>query len=98
MTIDQFEGRQAQVEGAALSFSDGAGLSITGSMALPGTSTFLQLSNVTDRRAFVNYDLTSARHVVAPSNATFEASNLRVMQRTEASHAGSPAAKPTSAR
>ncbi len=80
ITIDQFEGRQAQTDGAALAFSDGAGLSITGSTAIPGTSTFLQLSNVTDRRAFVNYDLTSAKRPVVPSNTTFQTSNLRAIQ------------------
>ncbi len=83
IAIDQFEGRQAQADrGAALSFSDGAGLSITGSTAAPGTSVFLQLSNVTDRRAFVNYDLSAAKHLIEPARATFDTSNLRGVQST----------------
>jgi len=72
VSIDQFEGRQAQTgAGAALSFSDGAGLSITGSTAASGTSVFLTLSKVADRRAFVNYDLSAAKRPIAPANATF---------------------------
>jgi len=82
VNIDQFAGRQAQTDGAALSFSDGAGLSITGSTATSGTSTFLRLSNVSDRRAFVNYDLTSAKHLVEPANTTFQTSNLRAIHYT----------------
>jgi len=77
VSVDHFEGRQAQTGGgAALSFSDGAGLSITGSIAAPGTSAFLKLSNVTGRRAFVNYDLGAARQTIVPSSATFRTSNL----------------------
>ncbi len=83
INIDQFEGRQAPTKftpsktAAALSFSDGIGLSVTGSSAAAGTATFLKLSNVTGRRAFVNYDLTSAKRAVVPANATFRTSNLR---------------------
>jgi hypothetical protein len=77
VNIDHFEGRQAQTRGgAALSFSDGAGLSITGSTAAPGTSAFLKLSHVTDRRAFVNYDLGAARQKIVPPSTTFRTSNL----------------------
>jgi hypothetical protein len=75
INIDQFEGRQAQARGAALSFSDGVGLSITGSTAAPGTSTFLNLSKVSDRRAFVNYDLTAARRIIVPAGTTFRTEN-----------------------
>ena len=74
--IDRFEGKQAQPSGAALSFSNGAGLSITGSTAAPGTATFLKLTNVTDRFAFVNYDLTAAKQIIEPRTATFHTSNL----------------------
>jgi hypothetical protein len=78
VTIDQFEGRQAQTNtGAALSFSDGTGLSITASTAAPGTATFVSLSNVKDRRTFVNYDLSAAQHFIVPANARFKTSNLR---------------------
>lgn len=81
VTIDQFEGRQAPAAGgAALSFSDGIGLSITASTAASGTTTFLKLSNVTDRRAFVNYDLSAAKHAIVPANATFRTSTLHTVQ------------------
>lgn len=77
VTIDQFEGRQAQTNtGAALSFSDGTGLSITASTATPGAATFVSLSNVKDRRTFVNYDLSAAQHSIVPANALFKTSNL----------------------
>jgi hypothetical protein len=83
ITIDQFEGRQANSNqertnsGAALSFSDGTGLSITASTAAVGTATFVRLSNVKDRRAFLNYDLSAARHVIVPANTIFKTSNLQ---------------------
>lgn len=83
VSVDQFEGRQAPaVGGAALSFSDGAGLSITGSTAAPGTAAFLQVSNVTDRRAFVNYDLSAAKRAIVPANATFRTSNPHAVKQT----------------
>ena len=72
LNIDRFEGRQAQTAGgAALSLSDGAGLSITESTAASGTSVFVKLSNVADRRAFVNYDVRAAKHLIAPASTTF---------------------------
>jgi len=77
VTIDQFDGRQSSAAGgAALSFSDGAGLSITGSSAAPGTAVFLKVLNVADRRAFVNYDLSAAKHKIVPENTIFKTSNL----------------------
>lgn len=83
VTIDQFEGRQAPAgRGAALSFSDGQGLSITGSTAAPGTAVFLKLSNVTDRRVFVNYDLSAAKRSIVPPNTTFKTSSLQTVRRT----------------
>jgi hypothetical protein len=84
VTIDQFDGRQAQAaRGAALSFSDGAGLSITGSTAALGTAVFLKLSNVTDRRAFVNYDLSAAKQTIVPANTRFKISNLHTPRRND---------------
>jgi len=84
VTIDQFDGRQAQAaRGAALSFSDGAGLSITGSTAALGTAVFLKLSNVTDRRAFVNYDLSAAKQTIVPANTGFKISNLHTPRRND---------------
>jgi len=77
ITIDQADSNQAQTDaGAALSFSDGTGLSITASTAAPGTATFLKLFNVEDRRSFVNYDVTAARHIVVPAGTIFRTSNL----------------------
>jgi len=101
VSIDQFEGRQAQTGlGAALSFSDGAGLSITGSTAAPGTWAFLKLSNVADRRAFVNYDVTAAKHVIVPASATFHTFvGLHPIQtRPNQTRPTQPAAKSPSAR
>jgi len=93
VTVDQFEGRQAPAAGgAALSFSDGTGLSITASSAATGTSTFLKLSNVTDRRAFVNYDLSAAKHEIVPANATFRTSNLHTLQHIGANQPSSKSA------
>ena len=84
VTIDQFDGRQAQAaRGAALSFSDGAGLSITGSTAALGTAVFLKLSNATDRRAFVNYDLSAAKQTIVPANTRFKISNLHTPRRND---------------
>jgi len=76
ITIDQFEGRQAH-GAAALSFSDGSGLSVTGSTAAPGTGIFLKLSRVIDLRAFVNYDLSAAKEAIVPRQSAFRVSNLR---------------------
>lgn len=77
ITIDQFEGRQAHGT-AAMSFSNGSELSITGSTAAPGTATFLKLSHVTDLRAFVNYDLSAAKDVLVPAQSAFRVSNIRL--------------------
>jgi glycosyl hydrolase family 28 len=78
VSIDNFEGRQASTQSAAaLNFSDGAGLSVTASTAAPGTSTFLKLTRVTNRRAFVNYDLSAAKYPLIPAQATFRTSNRR---------------------
>jgi len=99
VTVDQFEGRQAPAAGSALSFSNGAGLSITGSKATPGTSIFLKLSNVTNRRAFVNYDLSAAKHTIVPASATFHTFvGLHPIQtRPAQTHPARPAGKSPSA-
>lgn len=70
VAIDHFDGRQAYGV-AALRFSDGSGLSVTGSTAEPGTATFLKLDRVTDLRSFVNYDLSAAKQAVVPPQAVF---------------------------
>jgi hypothetical protein len=73
LTIDGFAGRQAQASGgAAIDLENGAGVSITGSRAMPGTQTFLHLDAVTDRRVFVNYDLSGAKEVVDPKDTRFD--------------------------
>ena len=70
--IDSFSGRQAQTsKGAAIYLKNGAGVSITNSGALPGTTTFLQLEKVKNRRVFVNYDVKSAERVISPVDQRF---------------------------
>ena len=72
LTIDSYAGRQAQsAAGAAIALSNGTGVAITNSRALPGTQTFLRLDNVQDRRVFVNYDLSSAAKIMDPANLPF---------------------------
>jgi hypothetical protein len=83
LTIDGFEGRQAQAgSGAAIALKNGSGVSITNSRALPGTRTFLELENVGERRVFVNYDLSGAATAIAPASQRFD------------TQIGTPAAKP----
>ncbi len=72
LNIDDYSGRQAQTAtGAAISLHNGSGVAITNSRATPGASTFLQLDNVQDRRAFVNYDLGAAKQILDPANQSF---------------------------
>jgi hypothetical protein len=73
LTIDDFEGRQAQAaSGAAISLVDGTGVTVTNSRAMPGTRTFLQLDKVDERRVFVNYDVKAAAKVIAPPTMRFD--------------------------
>jgi hypothetical protein len=73
LTIDDFEGRQAQSSsGAAISLVNGTGVSVTNSRAMPGTRTFLQLNKVADRRVFVNYDVKAAAKLIDPPAMRFE--------------------------
>lgn len=73
LTIDGFEGRQDQATtGAAIALKDGAGVAITNSRAMPGTTTFLQLDKVDGRRVFVNYDLSGAGKAIAPADQRFD--------------------------
>jgi Glycosyl hydrolases family 28 len=72
LTIDDFEGRQAQdTTGAAIFLADGSGVAITNSRATPGTRIFLELNKVIDRRTFVNYDLSGATKVLVPADQRF---------------------------
>lgn len=72
VSIDGFEGRQAQTSGSAMNFANGSGLSVTNSKAAPGTDTFLRLDNVSDRRTFVNWEIGEAKTVIRPANVTFK--------------------------
>jgi len=73
LTIDDFEGRQAQTaSGAAISLVNGTGVAVTNSRAMPGTRTFLQLDKVDGRRVFVNYDVKAAAKVIAPATMRFD--------------------------
>lgn len=73
VTIDSLAARQAQgSSGSAISLSDGSGVSITNSRALPGTHTFLYMDKVTGRRIFVNYDLKAAAQAIEPANLRFD--------------------------
>ncbi len=73
LTIDGFEGRQAQATtGAAVALQNGSGAAITNSRAMPGTNTFLQLDKVAGRRVFVNYDLGGATRAIAPADQRFD--------------------------
>lgn len=83
VTIDGLAARQAQgSSGSAISLSDGLGVSITNSRALPGTRTFLSMDRVEGRRVFVNYDLKGAVQAIDPANQRFD------------TEIGVPAAKP----
>jgi hypothetical protein len=55
-----------------LNFKNGSGLSVTNSKAAPGTDTFLSLTNVFDRRAFVNWSLSEAKTILKPADAKFK--------------------------
>jgi Glycosyl hydrolases family 28/Pectate lyase superfamily protein len=72
LTIDDLGARQAQnSSGSAIALSNGSGVSITNSRALPGTRVFLQLDKVTGRRVFVNYDLKGAALAIEPASQRF---------------------------
>ncbi len=72
LTIDDLGARQAQnSSGSAIALSNGSGVSITNSRALPGTRVFLRLDKVTRRRVFVNYDLKGAALAIKPASQRF---------------------------
>jgi Pectate lyase superfamily protein/Glycosyl hydrolases family 28 len=74
LDIDGFTGRQARLSSreAAISLSQGSGVTIRNSTAQPGTATFLSLSQVTDERLFVNNDLGAAKQVMRPAKSDFK--------------------------
>ena len=63
--------RRRRSSGSAIALSNGSGVSITNSRALPGTRVFLQLDKVTGRRVFVNYDLKGAALAIEPASLRF---------------------------
>jgi hypothetical protein len=78
LTIDDFEGRQAQMaSGAAISLVNGTGVAVTNSRAMPGTRTFLQLDKVDGRRVFVNYDVKGAAKVIVPATLALRYADRR---------------------
>ncbi|WP_263376686.1 glycoside hydrolase family 28 protein [Granulicella aggregans] len=73
LTVDDFTGRQgATRNSAAIALKNGSGVAITNSRALSGTSTFLALDHVSDRRVFVNYDLSAATSAIKPAGKRFQ--------------------------
>ena len=73
VTIDGLAAKQAQTAtGSAIFLSNGSGVSITNSRALPGTRTFLHLEKVSGRRVFVNYDLSGAAVAIEPLSSRFD--------------------------
>ena len=73
VAIEGLAARQAQGStGSAVYLSNGSGVSITDSRALPGTRVFLHLEKVTNRRVFVNYDLRGAAVGIEPANLRFD--------------------------
>jgi hypothetical protein len=86
LTVDDFTGRQeAMLGGAAIALKNGSGVAITNSRALSGTSTFLALENVIDRRVFVNYDLSAATTVIQPAGKRFRTQIVAPLARRKAS-------------
>jgi hypothetical protein len=71
LSIDDYSGHQGSASGAAIALTNGSGVSIVNSRALPGTSTFLRLDHVGDRRVFVNYDLGGATTIMQPATDRF---------------------------
>ena len=73
LTIDGYSGRQAHPSaGSAIYLSNGSGVSITNSRAMPVTRAFLHLNNVNERRVFVNYDVKGALQIIEPSTLRFD--------------------------
>ncbi|MDP9049438.1 MAG: glycosyl hydrolase family 28 protein [Acidobacteriota bacterium] len=90
VTIDGFSGRQAQASsGSAIALQHGTGVAITNSRAMTGTQTFLSLDQVSDRRVFVNYDLSGAAKIITPSDQRFH-SQIGVPATTKGPKGGSP--------
>ena len=72
LSVDDFAGRQAgKQSGSAIALRNGSGVAITNSVALAGTSTFLSMDHVAERRVFVNYDLSAATTAIQPENDRF---------------------------
>jgi hypothetical protein len=81
LEIEHFLGKQAKSggHGAAIVLRNGSGVSIRDSVALPGTASFLALSNVEDLRMLVGNDFGDAKEFSVPANVRFQSDygNLR---------------------
>ncbi len=74
LNIDGFKGGPAQNgdSNAAIYLQHGHTVSIRNCEALPGTGTFLSLTDVEDQRLFVNNDLLNAQHPTRPEKTDFK--------------------------
>jgi hypothetical protein len=71
--IEGFIGRQAHLgdRRAAISLEGVSGATIRNCRASEGTTVFLQTSDLTDERLFVNNDLSSAQQAMEPAKSNF---------------------------
>jgi len=74
LTLDRFEGSEAREKSgrAAIVLRRGAGVSVTNSAALAGTSIFLSLENVHDEGLFSGNDLRQAKRAFAAGSEQFQ--------------------------
>lgn len=78
LSIDDYAGHQgAAPTSSAIALKNGNSVAITNSRALPGTSTFLSMDHVSDRRVFVNYDLGGATTIMQPASDRFATQIVR---------------------
>ena len=96
VTIDGFEGRQAQpASGSAIALVHGLGVAITNSRATAGTQTFLHLDQVEGRRVFVNYDLSGAARIIEPAGQRFDMQiGMPVVRKAPSRRGRVPAVRP----
>ncbi|HYA62291.1 MAG TPA: hypothetical protein VED66_03765 [Candidatus Sulfotelmatobacter sp.] len=74
LTLDRFEGSEAREKSgrAAIVLRRGAGVSVTNSAALAGTSIFLSLENAHDEGLFPGNDLRQAKRAFAAGSGQFQ--------------------------
>jgi len=80
LDLEDFSARQATPDRAqaAIVLRNGAGVSIRGSVARAGTTTFLSLSGVSGLGLFVNNDIAAARRAFDPAPSGFTLSGNRL--------------------